>query len=76
VYYKKGGVMENLSDLKTVSTEEAAEILGCRPQTLITKRFRGGGPVFVKNGGSVRYLAKDLRDFINKNRRVTNAEAA
>jgi hypothetical protein len=71
---------ENFSDPKSVgrlvNTVMAARILGCQPHTLAVKRCRGGGPAFIKTGGSVRYHSQDLQDFIDKNRRRSTSETA
>ncbi|MBU2613763.1 helix-turn-helix domain-containing protein [Patescibacteria group bacterium] len=42
------------------TTPAAAEHLGLSPRTLENLRHRGGGPRYVKLGGSVRYRAVDL----------------
>ena len=47
-------VMEG--DICYIKTKEAAALLGLSPRTLETYRWRGGGPVFSRFGGSVRYL--------------------
>ena len=47
-----------------LSTEQAAEYCGVSPRTLEKHRSRGGGPVFVKLGGLVRYKVEDLEAWI------------
>ena len=45
---------------------EAGPILGLRPQTLRNKRSKGEGPPYYKIGRAVRYLEKDLLDYLEK----------
>jgi predicted DNA-binding transcriptional regulator AlpA len=66
----RGSGGENVFD-----TEGAAQYLGLSPATLSTRRTRGGGPVFVKLGRSVRYLRRDLDAYLDAHR-VRNTSAA
>ncbi len=45
-----------------LSTEEAALLRGCAPETLVRERVRGGEdvPPFVRVGRAVRYPARPL----------------
>ncbi|BEQ16040.1 helix-turn-helix transcriptional regulator [Desulfoferula mesophila] len=45
-------------------TTQAATYLNMSPRTLTNFRFRGGGPRYVKLGGSVRYRREDLDSWI------------
>ena len=48
-----------------LTTQEAAQLLRLKPCTLDRWRHTGNGPKFVKVGGrAVRYLRKDLEDFL------------
>jgi len=53
---------------------QAAELLGVSVRTLQAWRVRGGGPVFVKLGRSVRYRPDDLESWISS-RRVASTSA-
>lgn len=61
---------------KLLTREEAAEYLGCKPQTLAvwatTKRY---GLRYIKVGRCVRYRIADLEAFLNA-RTVGAAESA
>ena len=59
---------------QTLTTEDAARILRCSPATLATKRCRGGGPKFVKNGTRVVYLPSDIREYLAENRRASTSQ--
>ena len=51
-----------------ISTEEAAEILGLEPATLVNWRCTRRYPLpFVRIGRSIRYRLSDLELFIEKN---------
>jgi len=45
---------------------DAGPIVGLSPQTLRNKRIKGEGPVYYKIGRAVRYLEKDLLDYLEK----------
>ena len=49
---------------------EAAEYIGCSPETLATWASRGGGPPYLRIGRKVVYLQSDL-DVWMASRRVT-----
>ncbi len=51
-----------------VNDVEAAKILSISPQTARNWRFLGRGPAYTKRGGMVRYLVRDLFDFMNSGR--------
>lgn len=50
--------------MQLLTTEQAAEKLTLKRQTLEAWRVRGGGPKFLKIGRAVRYREEDLREFI------------
>jgi excisionase family DNA binding protein len=45
---------------RLLNTREAAEYVGLAPETLESRRVRGGSPVFVRLGRAVRYRLADL----------------
>ena len=47
-------------------TPAAADYLGCSPRTLEDKRYRGGGPKFLRCGRMIRYRKSDLDRFIDE----------
>lgn len=51
----RGGILSVL-----LNTREAADRVGMSPGTLASYRVRGGGPVYMRLGGSVRYRIEDL----------------
>jgi hypothetical protein len=53
---------------------EAAGITGLSEAALATRRCRGGGPPFIKDGKSVRYLRRDLLEWLYE-RRVPNTSS-
>jgi hypothetical protein len=54
----------------------AAEHVGWAPDTLRTKRCRGGGPPYHKLGKSVFYDLDDLDAWLAERRRTSTSEAA
>lgn len=57
-----------------LTTRDAAEYLGMKPQTLEAWRCRGDGPRFVKLGRSVRYRQSDLDQWIESRTRSNTSE--
>jgi predicted site-specific integrase-resolvase len=53
---------------------EAAEILKVRANTLAKWRVTGEGPAFVHVGRSVRYSARELTRFIDRQTRHSTSE--
>lgn len=51
-----------------LTTQEAAEYLGQKQQTLANWRSQGTGPGFYKVGSSVQYRVSDLEDWIEAHR--------
>ena len=52
-----------------VDTPAAAARVGLNPGTLATYRVRGGGPRYMRFGGSVRYALDDLKAWVAGRRR-------
>lgn len=60
-----------------LSTEEAAQRIGHKPQTLVMWRSLGRGPAFMKVGRRCFYTATDLQAWLSTCRRVpTDRHAA
>jgi len=55
--------------------EEVGRLLGLSPQTLANHRSRGVGIPFVRLGRSVRYLERDVKEYLEKNRVSTSPNA-
>ena len=58
-----------------LSTEEAAALLGLKPNTLEKMRVYGGGPVYRKHGRKVRYHLNDLMTWSEGNKRLLTSNA-
>ncbi|WP_046868082.1 hypothetical protein [Microvirga massiliensis] len=54
-----------------VDDVEASRLTGLSKAALATRRCRGGGPPFIKDGKYVRYLRRDLLTWLYE-RRVRN----
>ena len=54
-------------------TDQAAEFLRLKPQTLANWRVMGKGPAFHKCGSRVVYSEKDLNAWL-EDRRLTNSQ--
>lgn len=59
---------------KLVTTTQAAEILGIKPNTLEGWRVRGEGPRFRKIGRLVKYVESDLVAFIDRQTRHSTSQ--
>lgn len=57
----------------TVSPGNAADRLGLEPSTLANWRYRGGGPLFIKVGGRVRYRLCDLAEWLDSRSRSSTS---
>jgi predicted DNA-binding transcriptional regulator AlpA len=64
-----------MNDRKLIDARAAASRLGLAVQTLARWRVEGGGPPFLKLGGSVRYDLSDLDAWLDAQRRRHTAEA-
>ena len=59
---------------KYLSTRQAAEYLELSTRTLDRYRVSGGGPVFHRFGGRVRYLRADLDAWAATRRRASTSD--
>ena len=59
---------------KYLSTDRAALHLGVSVRTLERYRVTGGGPVFHRFAGTVRYLVADLDDWAKTRRRNSTSD--
>ena len=59
---------------EAVPTEEASRITNEPVATLETKRVRGGGPVFLKLGKSVRYTRRACFEYLAARRRTSTSD--
>jgi len=61
---------------RLLTTEEAAEVLGLRPNTLEIKRTYGNGPAFIKPPGCkfVSYNERDLLEYRYAGRRKSTSQ--
>ncbi len=60
---------------EAVLTEEASQITGEPVATLETKRVRGGGPVFLKLGKSVRYTRRACFEYLAARCRASTSDS-
>lgn len=56
-----------MSENELLTTEQLAELLGLRTNTIEGWRLKGQGPRFCKLGRSIRYRRSDVEDWINDN---------
>lgn len=60
---------------KLISTEDAAELVRLRPQTLRSLRSKGGGPAFIKLAQNrVAYSIADLEKWTQERKRRSTAD--
>lgn len=60
---------------KLISTEDAAELIRLKPQTLRSLRSKGGGPDFIKLAPNrVAYRPADLERWTESKRRRSTAD--
>jgi hypothetical protein len=57
-----------------LNTRQAAERCCLSPRTLEKRRVTGGGPLFIRLGGAVRYRLEDLDSWIAANRRRSTSD--
>jgi len=62
------------AEKKLLTTPEAANLLGLKPETLEIWRWAGRGPNFYKLGRAVRYKQADLDAFIDAGYRLSTEE--
>ncbi len=60
---------------EAVLTAEASQITGEPIPTLETKRVRGGGPVFLKLGKSVRYTRRACFEYLAARQRTSTSDS-
>lgn len=63
-----------IDDKRLYRTKEAASITQESEKTWEARRLKGVGPKYIKLGRSVRYLGRDLREWIERNRRSSTSE--
>jgi len=56
-----------MSENELLTTEQLAELLGLRTNTIGGWRLKGQGPRFCKLGRSVRYRREDVEEWIKEN---------
>ena len=63
-----------MAKTKYLNTEQAARRLGLSTRTLERYRVSGGGPVFHRFRGAVRYLRADLDEWSRTRRRGSTSD--
>jgi hypothetical protein len=63
-----------MKDRVLLTTDEAATYCKLSPRTLAKLRVTGGGPAYHKLGRSVKYLDRDLDDWIATGRRQSTSD--
>ncbi len=58
---------------EAVDEHEAGRVTNTPPPTLQTMRVRGGGPPFVKHGARVKYIRRDLFEWLTAARRSSTS---
>ncbi len=66
--------IEVLRRKEFLTEEEAAKLFSMSAATLKTKRCRGGGPSYIKDGGRVLYSRKSLQTYLEGKRVKTNEQ--
>ncbi len=61
-------------DQRFLTTQQAAEFLGLRPNTMERWRLVGRGPEFVRLGRAIRYDKQTLEEFAAAGRSRSTAE--
>lgn len=56
-----------MSENELLTTEQLAELLSLRTNTIEVWRLKGHGPRFCKLGRSIRYRRADVEEWINEN---------
>lgn len=60
---------------KLISTEDAAELIRLRPQTLRSLRSKGGGPAFIRLAPNrVAYSIADLEKWTEERKRISTCD--
>jgi predicted DNA-binding transcriptional regulator AlpA len=61
--------------MKLLSGAETAQILGVKPKTLETWRWRGIGPLFVRVGRLVKYSESDVLAWVAAQKRRSTSDS-
>lgn len=64
--------LESLKRKEILSEREVERLFGVPASTLRTKRCRGCGPAYIKDGASVYYTPSAVRDYLNARRVKTH----
>lgn len=71
--YLPGGIVD---DRILITESEAASLIGLTPRFLQVRRYRGGGPPFVRiSHRCVRYRPEDLKAWAAEHLRTSTSEA-
>jgi excisionase family DNA binding protein len=62
--------------MKLLTSQEAAKLLGLKPNTLEIWRWRGCGPSYRKVGRLVRYAEADVFDWLDGQKRQNTSQQA
>lgn len=60
--------------IELLTSREAAERMGIRPNTLEIWRVKGFGPTFLKVGRAVRYVESDVTDWLDSQARTSTSQ--
>jgi len=63
-----------MSEKTLLNETNAARFLDIKPATLAAWRYRGTGPIFRKIGRLVRYLQRDLEEYLEGQARRSTSE--
>ncbi len=66
--------IESLRRKEYLTEEEAAKLFSIPASTLKTKRCRGGGPSYIKDGGRILYSKRSLVAYFDSRRIKTNEQ--
>ena len=66
--------IETLKRKEFLTEDEAAKLFSLSAATLKTKRCRGGGPSYIKDGGRILYSRKSLQAYLEARRVRTNEQ--
>lgn len=66
--------IETLKRKEFLTEDEAAKLFSLSAATLKTKRCRGGGPSYIKDGGRILYSRKSLLAYLEARRVKTNEQ--
>lgn len=66
--------IETLKRKEFLTEDEAAKLFSLSAATLKTKRCRGGGPSYIKDGGRILYSRKSIQAYLEARRVKTNEQ--